>query len=203
MDLTSFAGDVKSRNFITKFLLFDEPGFRQSAREDAVTQMLTLQYNDCLVRDTLHAFRIYMDLYTTIIKQKAGISTFDIWQFNIIKTAIERYDSKILSTEHLRSIIISLENYVESQLSPAVNALIHCYLFSPKLSYLKETKELSVFRMLVAAITLYELPINVLNLVEYDPYDPSDLEILLALKELGLDGRTNEMIIKFKENPTA
>lgn len=62
IDLLTFSTDAKARNFVNKFLLYEEPYFRKSEKETKIMQTLTLQFYHSITRDTVHALRIYIDL---------------------------------------------------------------------------------------------------------------------------------------------
>lgn len=65
-NLLAFSNDAKVRDFIGKFLTNEESANDQTIDELEMVQILSLQFYHCLTKDTMHAFRIFIDLLMVI-----------------------------------------------------------------------------------------------------------------------------------------
>lgn len=59
----TFSNDSKVQNFINKFISNDNSYFKKQLNEELeIIQIFTLQFYHCLIKDTMHALSIYVDL---------------------------------------------------------------------------------------------------------------------------------------------
>lgn len=72
MNLMTFSNDSAVRCFITKFIANESVQSTQSVPPLDTVQLFTLQFYYCLVKDTMHALSIYVDLLMVSISTREG-----------------------------------------------------------------------------------------------------------------------------------
>lgn len=61
-NLLIFSNETKVRDFIGKFLPSEKDAKEQIPEQMTIVQLLSLQFYHCLIKDTMHALRIHIDL---------------------------------------------------------------------------------------------------------------------------------------------
>lgn len=70
----TFSKDGKIKNFINKFMINENDDEIESEDELKTIQIFTLQFYHCLIKDTLHAICIFVDLLTVCLSKYFSLS---------------------------------------------------------------------------------------------------------------------------------
>lgn len=163
-----------------------------SPDEMKIRQILTTQTYDCLFNDKMHGLPIYISILMSLKKVKETPTTFDIWQFKIISSALSKIQSShsefLLSSDIIRSSIIEPETLIEDWANSNISQLKQ-YLFSANTIYLQET-DLKILLKIAAVVVFYDVPINVLNLIDLSGGQLNYIKMIVELKKLGLGSNT-------------
>lgn len=126
--------------------------------------------------------------------QSLLIATYDVWQFKILSVILDKHQNNILlSTENLKSLIQYFINKIEIIFNDNNNKkLLKQYLFSSNIFYLNDIDKLELLQNIVALITFYDIPINIMNAIDLGIGNDqlNYLRMLMAFKKFNLETHT-------------
>lgn len=116
-------------------------------------------------------------------------SNYDIWQFKLVETIINRkVGNFLLSTEHLTALLKMIQTQMDKALINNAG-LLQRYLFSSNVNFLQEVNEIRTLKEIAVMVTYFDLPINVMNYIDLcgASGQPNMLRLLVELKKLKFD----------------
>lgn len=98
MNLMTFSNDTAVRNFISKFIANENAQSAVFRPQLDTIQLFILQFYYCLVKDTIHALGIYVDLLMVRIHLFFQFDSIEIIFYGIFCSAgIESYENRATS----------------------------------------------------------------------------------------------------------
>lgn len=134
-----------------------------------------------------------MQAYQQILQTPTN---YDIWQFKLTETIIDRkIGHHLLSTEHLAALMKMVRTRMDKMLIDH-SSYLKRYLFSSNINYLQEVSDLQTLKEIATVVTYFDLPINVMNLIDLRGASgqPNILCLLVELKKLKFDLKSIQCI---------
>lgn len=222
MNLMTFSNDSTVRCFISKFIANENVQSEQTISQLDTNQLFTLQFYHCLVKDTMHALGIYVDLLMVRLLARVGHQnrirnsnrnfifqalnrlqleprSNDVWQIKIIQTVLRhKHNETLLSIEHLNSLLRLTECHMENALEQRKPQLRE-FMFASNIGFLKHLQsQRGALGQIASVVVFYNIPWNLFG-VANDASQANYLRMLVALKAAKISTSTIRTISRLLE----